>query len=114
MKTILVTGGCGFIGSNFIRTNITGTFTFLEAARQAWQPPENKTFRFLHVSTDEVYGSLGETGVFTEETPYDPRSPYSASKAASDHLAGALMKKTVLLLFGKPCYSLIRSLKRRL
>ena len=82
----------------FIRTNITGTFTLLEAARQAWQPPENKTCRFLHVSTDEVYGSLGETGAFTEETPYDPRSPYSASKAASDHLAGALIRKPASFL----------------
>ena len=73
----------------FIHTNINGTFTLLEAARQAWQSPADKTCRFLHVSTDEVYGSLGETGAFTEETPYDPRSPYSASKAASDHLASA-------------------------
>ena len=81
----------------FIRTNITGTFTLLEAARQAWPPTENKTCRFLHVSTDEVYSSLGGTGAFTEETPYDPRSPYSASKAASDHLASALMKKPTFL-----------------
>jgi len=73
----------------FIHTNINGTFTLLEAARQAWQSPADKACRFLHVSTDEVYGSLGETGAFTEETPYDPRSPYSASKAASDHLASA-------------------------
>jgi dTDP-glucose 4,6-dehydratase len=77
----------------FIRTNITGTFTLLEAARQAWlEEPLRVTrdaLRFLHVSTDEVYGSLGETGYFTETTPYDPRSPYSASKAASDHLASA-------------------------
>ncbi len=78
----------------FIRTNITGTFTLLEAARHAWRsssghPSPTTRHRFLHVSTDEVYGSLGETGRFTETTPYDPRSPYSASKAASDHLARA-------------------------
>lgn len=75
----------------FIRTNIEGTFTLLEAARRdgfagkgTGAPP-----CFLHVSTDEVYGSLGKTGYFTETTPYDPRSPYSASKASSDHLASA-------------------------
>lgn len=79
----------------FIRTNIDGTFTLLEAARQAWINQEGDTpspaghCRFLHVSTDEVYGSLGATGYFTETTPYDPRSPYSASKAAADHLARA-------------------------
>ncbi len=72
----------------FIRTNITGTFTLLEAARQYWAG-NSEQCRFLHVSTDEVYGSLGTTGFFTEQTPYDPRSPYSASKAASDHLARA-------------------------
>jgi dTDP-glucose 4,6-dehydratase len=75
--------------SAFIQTNIVGTYTLLEAARQYWQAlPEDRrsAFRFLHISTDEVYGSLGETGLFTETTPYDPRSPYSASKAASDHL----------------------------
>jgi len=99
----------------FIQTNIVGTFTLLEAARKSWsrtqcqdsrlkiqddswhlalgtsfesQPPPSSP-RFLHVSTDEVYGSLGETGFFTETTPYDPRSPYSASKAASDHLVSA-------------------------
>ncbi|MFH1985924.1 MAG: dTDP-glucose 4,6-dehydratase [Pseudomonadota bacterium] len=69
----------------FIRTNITGTFTLLEAARARL----NRIRRFHHVSTDEVYGSLGATGYFTEETPYQPRSPYSASKAASDHLVHA-------------------------
>ncbi len=75
----------------FIRTNITGTFTLLEAARQYWSGggDGHKQRRFLHVSTDEVYGSLGQSGYFTEESPYDPRSPYSASKAASDHLARA-------------------------
>ncbi len=76
----------------FIRTNITGTFTLLNAARAYWSGLAGDAkgrFRFHHVSTDEVYGSLGATGYFTEETPYDPRSPYSASKAASDHLARA-------------------------
>lgn len=75
---------------DFITTNINGTFTLLEAARAYWSGlpgPEKQAFRFLHVSTDEVYGSLGPDGLFTEETPYDPSSPYSASKAASDHLA---------------------------
>jgi dTDP-glucose 4,6-dehydratase len=73
----------------FIRTNIMGTFVLLEAARTAWRSTAPAPYRFLHVSTDEVYGSLGETGFFTETTPYDPRSPYSASKASSDHLASA-------------------------
>ena len=74
----------------FVETNITGTYTLLEAARAYWETsgrPEG--FRFHHISTDEVFGSLGETGLFTEETPYDPRSPYSASKASSDHLVRA-------------------------
>lgn len=78
--------------AEFIRTNILGTFTLLEAAREAWLKNGNsagKEYRFLHVSTDEVYGSLGETGAFQETTPYDPRSPYSASKASSDHLVSA-------------------------
>jgi dTDP-glucose 4,6-dehydratase len=76
----------------FIRTNVVGTHTLLEAARSWWdrqEPGRKARFRFVHVSTDEVYGSLGETGLFAEETPYDPRSPYSATKAASDHLASA-------------------------
>ncbi|MGH1354072.1 MAG: dTDP-glucose 4,6-dehydratase [Thalassovita sp.] len=74
----------------FIQTNITGTYTLLEAARAYWSAQgKPETFRFHHISTDEVFGSLGETGMFTEETPYDPRSPYSASKAASDHLVRA-------------------------
>lgn len=75
----------------FIQTNINGTFSLLEAAREAWigTGAELGDKHFLHVSTDEVYGSLGETGFFTETTPYDPRSPYSASKAASDHLVSA-------------------------
>ncbi len=76
----------------FIQTNIVGTFNLLQAARTYWNAlPENKKplFRFHHVSTDEVYGSLGETGLFTEQTAYQPNSPYSASKAASDHLTRA-------------------------
>ena len=74
----------------FIETNITGTYTLLEAARAHWIARRRPAhFRFHHISTDEVFGSLGATGQFTEETPYDPRSPYSASKAASDHLVRA-------------------------
>ena len=73
----------------FIQTNVVGTFTLLDAARNYWKASNKSDFRFLHVSTDEVYGSLGETGYFTEETAYDPRSPYSASKAGSDHLVKA-------------------------
>jgi dTDP-glucose 4,6-dehydratase len=76
--------------SDFIETNITGTFHMLEAARSHWQRMgKPKGFRFHHISTDEVFGSLGETGQFTEDTPYAPNSPYSASKAASDHLVRA-------------------------
>ncbi len=74
----------------FIETNIVGTFTLLAAARAHWErcgKPDD--FRFHHVSTDEVYGSLGDDGLFTEKTAYDPRSPYSASKASSDHLVRA-------------------------
>ncbi len=71
----------------FLETNILGTATLLDAARKRWTSPGQGLF--YHVSTDEVYGSLGETGYFTEETPYDPRSPYSASKASSDHLVRA-------------------------
>jgi dTDP-glucose 4,6-dehydratase len=77
---------------SFIETNIVGTYTLLEVARRYWSGLSNEMkdrFRFLHVSTDEVYGSLGSDGFFTETTPYDPSSPYSASKAASDHLAVA-------------------------
>jgi len=74
----------------FIETNVTGTYTLLEAARAYWmQAGQPEGFRFHHISTDEVFGSLGPTGQFTEDTPYDPRSPYSASKAASDHLVRA-------------------------
>ena len=76
--------------SDFIETNITGTFNMLEAARAHWaRVGKPATFRFHHISTDEVFGSLGAEGRFTEATPYDPRSPYSASKAASDHLVRA-------------------------
>ena len=77
--------------ADFISTNIIGTFTLLEAARKSWLDiGENGSDRlFLHVSTDEVYGSLGKDGYFSETTSYDPRSPYSASKASSDHLASA-------------------------
>lgn len=76
----------------FIQTNIIGTYTLLEAAREYWQnlpTTDRERFRFLHISTDEVFGSLGETGLFSEETPYRPNSPYSASKASSDHLVRA-------------------------
>ncbi|MET0587379.1 MAG: dTDP-glucose 4,6-dehydratase [Novosphingobium sp.] len=78
--------------ADFIQTNVVGSFNLLEAARHYWNDLDGtaKTdFRFLHVSTDEVYGSLGDDGLFHETTPYDPSSPYSASKAASDHLAKA-------------------------
>jgi dTDP-glucose 4,6-dehydratase len=74
----------------FIETNVMGTYNMLQAARQYWETcGKPDTFRFHHISTDEVFGSLGATGQFTEETPYDPRSPYSASKASSDHLVRA-------------------------
>jgi dTDP-glucose 4,6-dehydratase len=76
----------------FIQTNVVGTFTMLNEARDYWQSLDAEAraaFRFHHISTDEVYGSLGDTGLFTETTPYDPRSPYSASKAGSDHLVSA-------------------------
>jgi dTDP-glucose 4,6-dehydratase len=76
--------------ADFVETNITGTFNLLEAARAYWtRAGKPETFRFHHISTDEVFGSLGPEGQFTEHTPYDPRSPYSASKAASDHLVRA-------------------------
>jgi dTDP-glucose 4,6-dehydratase len=76
----------------FIRTNVVGTHVMLEEALRHWRglaPAAAEAFRFLHISTDEVYGSLGEEGLFTEDTPYDPRSPYSASKASADHLVSA-------------------------
>ncbi|HEX8246200.1 MAG TPA: dTDP-glucose 4,6-dehydratase, partial [Longimicrobium sp.] len=77
---------------DFVRTNLVGTYTLLEEARRHWQSLEGEArarFRFLHVSTDEVFGSLGPEGFFREDTPYRPNSPYSASKAGSDHLARA-------------------------
>jgi dTDP-glucose 4,6-dehydratase len=85
---------------SFVRTNVMGTAVLLDAARGYWNglPQDRKeAFRFHHVSTDEVFGALGETGAFTEETPYDPNSPYSASKASSDHLARAWQRT-----FGMP------------
>jgi dTDP-glucose 4,6-dehydratase len=76
----------------FVQTNVVGTYTMLAEARAHWaglDEAARAAFRFHHISTDEVYGSLGDTGLFTEDTPYDPRSPYSASKAGSDHLVQA-------------------------
>jgi dTDP-glucose 4,6-dehydratase len=76
--------------ADFIQTNLIGTFNVLEAAREFWaKNGKREGFRIVHVSTDEVYGSLGAEGLFTEDTTYDPRSPYSASKAGADHLASA-------------------------
>jgi dTDP-glucose 4,6-dehydratase len=77
---------------DFVRSNVLGTAVLLEAAREHWKslaPEQKAAFRFHHVSTDEVFGALGEHGDFTEETPYDPNSPYSASKAGADHLVRA-------------------------
>ena len=76
----------------FVQTNVVGTYVMLAEARGYWLSLDEEAkaaFRFHHISTDEVYGTLGDTGLFTEETPYDPRSPYSASKAGSDHLVSA-------------------------
>ncbi|WP_294353108.1 dTDP-glucose 4,6-dehydratase [uncultured Sphingomonas sp.] len=78
--------------SAFVQTNVVGTYTMLAEARAYWLGLDEEAkaaFRFHHISTDEVYGALGDTGLFTEDTPYDPRSPYSASKAGSDHLVSA-------------------------
>ena len=78
--------------SAFVRTNVVGTFTLLQEALHYWRslpPDRHRSFRLLHVSTDEVFGSLGDTGYFTETTPYSPSSPYSATKAGSDHLVRA-------------------------
>jgi dTDP-glucose 4,6-dehydratase len=74
--------------TEFVFTNIVGTVNLLNAARTCWKD-NSEGKRFYHISTDEVYGSLGDEGLFTEETPYDPRSPYSAAKASSDHLVRA-------------------------
>jgi dTDP-glucose 4,6-dehydratase len=85
----------------FVQTNVVGTFTLLQEARRYWAalpPAQAERFRFLHVSTDEVFGSVGDGGFFTEETPYDPSSPYSATKAASDHLVRAWQHT-----YGLPC-----------
>src|SRR6266478_2751062 len=90
----------------FVRTNVLGTFTLLEAARTYLASPRKDAvvdFRFIHVSTDEVYGSLGEDGLFTETTPYDPSSPYSATKAASDHLAKAWQRTYGLPIIVSNC-----------
>ncbi len=91
--------------ADFIQTNIVGTFTLLEAARKTWLGGnwDGKEPSFLHVSTDEVYGSLGETGFFTETTPFDPRSPYSSSKASSDHLVSAYFHTYGLPVFITNC-----------
>ena len=75
--------------AEFIQTNVVGTLNLLEKSRAYCNSTDNENFRFLHVSTDEVYGSLGDNGKFIETTPYDPSSPYSASKAGSDHLVRA-------------------------
>lgn len=78
--------------SEFLNTNIIGTYNMLDASLSYWkglQSPKKENFRFLHISTDEVFGSLGKNGMFSELTAYDPRSPYSASKASSDHLVRA-------------------------
>ena len=73
----------------FIQTNIVGTANLLDISYNYWSKNQNSDFRFIHISTDEVYGSLGKTGFFDEKTPYDPKSPYSSSKASSDHLVRA-------------------------
>ena len=91
---------------DFVTTNVQGTVTLLQAATEYWHglgPRAQETFRFLHVSTDEVYGSLGATGVFTEASPYRPNSPYSASKAASDHFARAWRRTFALPVMISHC-----------
>jgi dTDP-glucose 4,6-dehydratase len=89
----------------FVQTNVVGTFTLLEAARAYLdgQKSRARDFRFLHVSTDEVYGSLGDNGLFKETTPYDPSSPYSATKAASDHIAKAWQRTYALPVIVSNC-----------
>jgi dTDP-glucose 4,6-dehydratase len=92
--------------ADFVKTNVVGTFNLLDRARAYWSSlsgPARDGFRFLHVSTDEVYGSLGATGLFTETTPYAPNSPYSASKAASDHLVRAWFHTYGLPVFTTNC-----------
>ncbi|MDG1462418.1 MAG: GDP-mannose 4,6-dehydratase, partial [Gammaproteobacteria bacterium] len=77
---------------DFVQTNLVGTFRMLQGALEHWSglsPEKQAAFRFLHISTDEVFGTLGDTGIFTETTAYSPNSPYSASKAGSDHLVRA-------------------------
>ncbi|MCG6947070.1 MAG: dTDP-glucose 4,6-dehydratase [Deltaproteobacteria bacterium] len=82
---------------SFVETNVVGTFRLLEASLKQWRSRGKlENFRFLHISTDEVYGSLGSEGYFTESTPYDPSSPYSASKAGSDHLVKAYFRTFAL------------------
>lgn len=92
--------------AEFVRTNVQGTFQLLDSARQyvaRLSTRRRADFRFLHVSTDEVYGSLGPTGLFTETSPYDPSSPYSATKAAADHLARAYFRTFDLPLLVTNC-----------
>ena len=92
----------------FVQTNVVGTLSLLEHARDYWRSLEGDAasgFRFLHVSTDEVYGSLGDTGKFTEATPFAPNSPYSASKAASDHLVRAFHHTYGLPVLTTNCYN---------
>ncbi len=126
IPTMIVTGGVGFIGSavcrylvqndlahvdrsitgpqGFIQTNVVGTSVLLDASLNYWRDqgrPEQ--FKFLHVSTDEVYGSLGDEGLFDEEATYDPSSPYSASKAAADHLVIAWNRTYGLLVLISNC-----------
>ncbi len=87
----------------FVETNVLGTFRLLEASLSQWEQTGRPKFKFVHISTDEVYGSLGPVGYFTETTPYDPSSPYSASKAGSDHLAKAYCKTYGLPLVVTNC-----------
>ena len=92
--------------ASFVETNTVGTFVLLEAARQYWKTlsEEKKLhFRFLHVSTDEVYGTLGAEGLFSEQTPYEPNSPYAASKAAADHFVRAYFHTYGLPTFTTNC-----------
>ena len=96
--------------SDFIETNITGSFNMLEAARSYWtERGKPAGFRFHHISTDEVFGSLGAEGQFTEDTPYAPNSPYAASKAASDHLVRAWAETYGLPVVMSNCSSVARA-----